>query len=175
MRSPRNSRTTRTWSLFIADLSKHPPPPLKRARAKLTGLDLRRRADRTLKSANMRIIGERVKQSGRKQVSKWRRGMLLNSFALSHTCSGIDRRDLMCGAALAALIVTLGGGARPARAQSLPAPPPEVDQLAIRVLIDSYQFAVAPSTKAGDVDIKHFGWGISPDKPPGKTLISEFG
>ena len=101
--------------------------------------------------------------------------MLLNSFALSHTCSGIDRRDLMCGAALAALIVTIGGGARPARAQSLPATPPEVDQLAIRVLIDSYQFAVAPSPKAGDVDIKHFGWGISLGKPPGKTLISEFG
>lgn len=90
-------------------------------------------------------------------------------------CSGINRRDLTCGATLAALIATIGGGVRPARAQSLPATPPEVDQLAIRVLIDSYQFAVAPSRKAGDVDIKHFGWGISLNKPPGKTLISEFG
>ncbi len=99
--------------------------------------------------------------------------MLLNSFV--HTCSGIDRRDLMRGAALAALIATVGGGVRPARAQLLPATPPEVDRLAIRVVIDSYQFAVAPSPKAGDVDIKHFGWGIGLDKPPGKTLISEFG
>src|SRR5690349_10999447 len=35
---------------------------------------------------------------------------------------------------------------------------------------DSYQFAVAPSTKARNVDIQHFGWGLG-DKP----LISKFG
>jgi 7,8-dihydropterin-6-yl-methyl-4-(beta-D-ribofuranosyl)aminobenzene 5'-phosphate synthase len=45
----------------------------------------------------------------------------------------------------------------------------------VRVVVDSYQFAVAPSRKAPNVDIEHFGWGISGDKPPGKTLISEFG
>jgi 7,8-dihydropterin-6-yl-methyl-4-(beta-D-ribofuranosyl)aminobenzene 5'-phosphate synthase len=101
--------------------------------------------------------------------------MLRNSFSISHACSGIDRRDLMCGATLAALIATIGGAARPARAQSLPGAPPEVDRLAIRVLVDSYQFAVAPSRKVGNVDIQNFGWGIGPDKPPGKTLISEFG
>jgi 7,8-dihydropterin-6-yl-methyl-4-(beta-D-ribofuranosyl)aminobenzene 5'-phosphate synthase len=52
---------------------------------------------------------------------------------------------------------------------------PEVDDLAVRVVTDSYQFAVAPSTKAEGVDIQHFGWGIGGDKPPGRTLISEFG
>ena len=26
-----------------------------------------------------------------------------------------------------------------------------------------------------NVDIQHFGWGISDDKPPDRTLISEFG
>jgi len=36
----------------------------------------------------------------------------------------------------------------------------------VRVLVDSYQFAVAPSRKLADVDIQHFGWGIS---------VSEFG
>ncbi|HUO55145.1 MAG TPA: MBL fold metallo-hydrolase, partial [Rhodoblastus sp.] len=60
-------------------------------------------------------------------------------------------------------------------AQSLPAAPPEVDQLAIRVLVDSYQFAVAPSRRVGAVEVMHFGWGIAPDRPPGRTLISEFG
>jgi len=42
-------------------------------------------------------------------------------------------------------------------------------------VVDSYQFAVAPSRKLADVDIQHFGWGVSLDKPPGRTLISEFG
>jgi 7,8-dihydropterin-6-yl-methyl-4-(beta-D-ribofuranosyl)aminobenzene 5'-phosphate synthase len=34
---------------------------------------------------------------------------------------------------------------------------------------------VAPSPKVADVGIEHFGWGIGGGKPPGKTLISEFG
>jgi 7,8-dihydropterin-6-yl-methyl-4-(beta-D-ribofuranosyl)aminobenzene 5'-phosphate synthase len=104
--------------------------------------------------------------------------MLLNQLNFSHichVCHGIDRRELMCGATLTALLVTIGGGVRPARAQSLPGAPPEIDRLAIRVLVDSYQFAVAPSRKAGNVDIANFGWGISAEQPPGKTLISEFG
>jgi 7,8-dihydropterin-6-yl-methyl-4-(beta-D-ribofuranosyl)aminobenzene 5'-phosphate synthase len=45
----------------------------------------------------------------------------------------------------------------------------------VRVVVDSYQFAVAPSRKVTDVDIEHFGWGIGSGKPPGRTLISEFG
>ncbi len=45
----------------------------------------------------------------------------------------------------------------------------------MRVVIDSYQFAVAPSKALGEVDVQHFGWGISDDKPPDRTLISEFG
>ena len=45
----------------------------------------------------------------------------------------------------------------------------------LRVVVDSYQFAVAPSRKAPNVDIEHFGWGLASGRPPGKTLISEFG
>jgi hypothetical protein len=52
---------------------------------------------------------------------------------------------------------------------------PEIDRVAVRVVVDSYQFAVAPSRKVANVDIEHFGWGIGGGKPPGKTLISEFG
>jgi 7,8-dihydropterin-6-yl-methyl-4-(beta-D-ribofuranosyl)aminobenzene 5'-phosphate synthase len=87
----------------------------------------------------------------------------------------MDRRDLMCGAALTALLATIGNGVRPARAAALTGAPPEIDRLAVRVLVDSYQFAVAPGRKVGNVELVHFGWGIGPDKPPGKTLISEFG
>ena len=34
---------------------------------------------------------------------------------------------------------------------------------------------MAAGKKVGPVDIQHFGWGLSGDKPPGRTLISEFG
>ncbi len=100
--------------------------------------------------------------------------MLRNPLNSQPYCCGVGRRELIGGAALAALLSAIGG-ARPARAQTLASPPPEVDRLAVRVLVDSYQFAVAPGRKAGDVELVHFGWGLGPDKPPGKTLISEFG
>jgi 7,8-dihydropterin-6-yl-methyl-4-(beta-D-ribofuranosyl)aminobenzene 5'-phosphate synthase len=89
----------------------------------------------------------------------------------------LNRRDMVCGggtAVLGALVASLLNGTRPARATPLVGKVPEVDALAVRVVIDSYQFAVAPSRKADDVDIQHFGWGIG-DKPPDRTLISEFG
>ncbi|MGB8275392.1 MAG: MBL fold metallo-hydrolase [Alphaproteobacteria bacterium] len=90
----------------------------------------------------------------------------------------VCRRDVLCGggaAVLGVMMVTLLGGAKPLRAQGITGPVPEVDHLSIRVVVDSYQIAVVPSTKAGDVEIEHFGWGIGGGKPPGKTLVSEFG
>jgi 7,8-dihydropterin-6-yl-methyl-4-(beta-D-ribofuranosyl)aminobenzene 5'-phosphate synthase len=101
--------------------------------------------------------------------------MLRGAQKLFFTCGCVDRRDLVCGATMAALIASIGGGVRPARAQALSGPPPEIDRLAVRVLVDSYQFAVAPGRKVGNVELVHFGWGLGPDKPPGRTLISEFG
>ena len=65
-------------------------------------------------------------------------------------------------------------GARPARAAALTGSVPEVDRLAVRVLIDSYQFAVTPSTKAGNVEIQRYGFALS-DQPPRKAILSEFG
>jgi 7,8-dihydropterin-6-yl-methyl-4-(beta-D-ribofuranosyl)aminobenzene 5'-phosphate synthase len=93
-------------------------------------------------------------------------------------CNAMHRRDVLCsgGAAMFGTIVaTLMGGAKPVRAATISGSVPEVDRVAVRVLVDSYQFAVAPSRKVANVDIEHFGWGIGPNKPPGKTLISEFG
>jgi 7,8-dihydropterin-6-yl-methyl-4-(beta-D-ribofuranosyl)aminobenzene 5'-phosphate synthase len=90
----------------------------------------------------------------------------------------ISRRDVVCGGGatlFAALIASLLGGSRPVRAEAISGSVPEVDALAVRVVTDSYQFAVAPSRTAGSVEIQHFGWGIGADKPPGRTLISEFG
>src|SRR4051812_3985264 len=90
----------------------------------------------------------------------------------------LHRRDVLCGGGAAlfgTLVATLLGGARPARAEAIAGSMPEVDRVAVRVVIDSYQIAVAPSAKAGSVDIERFGWGLAPDQPPGRTLISEFG
>jgi 7,8-dihydropterin-6-yl-methyl-4-(beta-D-ribofuranosyl)aminobenzene 5'-phosphate synthase len=93
-------------------------------------------------------------------------------------CQAIDRREVVCGAGAAVfggLLTGLLGGSKPVRAQTLTGPLPEVDQVAVRILIDSYQFAVAPSWKAGTVEIQHFGWGLGSDHPPDRTLVSEFG
>jgi len=90
----------------------------------------------------------------------------------------INRRHVVCGggaATFSAMIAALLGGAKPVRAEPISGAVPDVDGLAVRVVIDSYQFAVAPSRKSDLVEIQHFGWGISADKPPGRTLISEFG
>jgi 7,8-dihydropterin-6-yl-methyl-4-(beta-D-ribofuranosyl)aminobenzene 5'-phosphate synthase len=89
----------------------------------------------------------------------------------------VDRRDILCGGGatlLSAMLAALLGGAKPAGAAPILGPVPEVDRVTVSAIVDNYQFAVAPNTKVGNVDIRRFGWGLS-DKPPGKTLISEFG
>ncbi|WP_024515452.1 MBL fold metallo-hydrolase [Bradyrhizobium sp. Tv2a-2] len=93
-------------------------------------------------------------------------------------CNAIDRRDVVCGGGAAlfgAVVASLIGSAKPVRAETIAGKVPEIDRAAVRVVVDSYQFAVAPSRKNADVEIEHFGWGIGAGKPPGKTLISEFG
>jgi 7,8-dihydropterin-6-yl-methyl-4-(beta-D-ribofuranosyl)aminobenzene 5'-phosphate synthase len=93
-------------------------------------------------------------------------------------CDSLDRRDVLCGggaAVFSTIVATLIGDAKPVRAEAISGSVPEIDRVAVRVVVDSYQFAVAPSRKVRNVDIEHFGWGIGSDKPPGKTLISEFG
>ena len=88
------------------------------------------------------------------------------------------RRHLLCGGGaliFGAMLASLLGGSKPVRAQAIAGTVPEVDALSVRVVVDSYQFAVAPSKKMGSVDVQHFGWGLSKVKPPSHTLISEFG
>ncbi|MBR0698250.1 MBL fold metallo-hydrolase, partial [Bradyrhizobium lablabi] len=93
-------------------------------------------------------------------------------------CNAIHRRDVVCGggaALFSAVVAALIGSGKPLRAETVAGKVPEIDRVAVRVVVDIYQFAVAPSRKASDVEIEHFGWGIGGGKPPGKTLISEFG
>lgn len=87
--------------------------------------------------------------------------------------SNLSRRRVVCGggaAIFSSLVGGLLGGARPARAQALRMPVPEVDHLAVRVVTDSYQLAISPNTRVGDVDIQRFSV-----PPAGKSLLGEFG
>ncbi|HWY84568.1 MAG TPA: MBL fold metallo-hydrolase [Roseiarcus sp.] len=89
----------------------------------------------------------------------------------------IGRRGVVYGggaAAIGAVLDSYFGALKPARAQEATRAPPEIDRLAVRVLVDSYQIAVAPSFKRENVDVERFGWALG-EAPPSKALISEFG
>jgi 7,8-dihydropterin-6-yl-methyl-4-(beta-D-ribofuranosyl)aminobenzene 5'-phosphate synthase len=90
----------------------------------------------------------------------------------------ISRRDALCGGGagvLTAIVAALLGDTKPVRAETMTGSVPEIDALAVRVVVDSYQFAVAPGRTQEGLEIQHFGWGIHKDSPPGRTLVSEFG
>jgi 7,8-dihydropterin-6-yl-methyl-4-(beta-D-ribofuranosyl)aminobenzene 5'-phosphate synthase len=94
------------------------------------------------------------------------------------THEDLHRRQVLCGSGafvFAAMIASLLGDSKPVRAQTIAGSVPEVDSLSVLVVIDSYQFAVAAGKKMGSVDVQHFGWGLSGNEPPDRTLISEFG
>jgi 7,8-dihydropterin-6-yl-methyl-4-(beta-D-ribofuranosyl)aminobenzene 5'-phosphate synthase len=87
---------------------------------------------------------------------------------------GLCRRELMCtggAATFGSMVASLLGGARAAHAAPAMGAIPEVDRVSVRVVVDSYQFAVTPSTKAGAVEIQRFGWVLG-DELPGKTQLS---
>lgn len=91
--------------------------------------------------------------------------------------SFLDRRDVMRGGAsltFGALTSLLFQSAKPALAAPLDGGAPEVDQLIVRIVTDSYQMATAPDAKIANVDIKRFGFALG-DHPPGKAILSEFG
>jgi 7,8-dihydropterin-6-yl-methyl-4-(beta-D-ribofuranosyl)aminobenzene 5'-phosphate synthase len=95
-----------------------------------------------------------------------------------HNDLPMQRRQVLCGggaALFSVMIASLLSGAKPVRAEAISSNVPEIDGVAVRIVTDSYQFAVAPSKKLNNVDIQHFGWGIGGGKPPGRTLVSEFG
>src|SRR6266516_5679028 len=82
-------------------------------------------------------------------------------------CDEVGRREFVCGGGagvLSVILATLLGGSKPVRAEAVTGSVPELDRVAVRIVIDSYQFAVAPSRKLHSLDVQHFGWGLS-DKP----------
>ena len=94
----------------------------------------------------------------------------------SEHCS-VNRRSVLCGggaAMLGIIVASLIGRNTPARAATITGSVPEVDRLSVRSVIDSYQIAVAPSSKVGNLEIQRFGWALN-DQPPAKAIVSEFG
>jgi 7,8-dihydropterin-6-yl-methyl-4-(beta-D-ribofuranosyl)aminobenzene 5'-phosphate synthase len=88
-----------------------------------------------------------------------------------------DRRDVVRkggAAAFGAIAAWLTAGVSPVRAEGLTQSVPVIDRLTVSVVIDSYQIAVAPDVKVGNVTIKRFVFTLS-DQPPGKAIASEFG
>jgi 7,8-dihydropterin-6-yl-methyl-4-(beta-D-ribofuranosyl)aminobenzene 5'-phosphate synthase len=70
---------------------------------------------------------------------------------------GLRRRDLLCGggaAALAAVVSSLIGESKAAVAEAVAGPVPEVDRVAVRVVIDSYQIAIAPNASTENVEVQ---------------------
>jgi len=89
----------------------------------------------------------------------------------------MHRRAVLCGggsAVLGMIVTALIGHNKPARAAAISGAVPEVDRLLVRSVVDSYQIAVAPGSKVGNVEIQRFGWALS-DQPPSRAIVSEFG
>ena len=87
------------------------------------------------------------------------------------------RRQFLGAAGVTALGSVFGGmlaGIKPARAQALSGPVPEVDRLAIRVVTDSYHHAFEPTRKVGDMEMQRFAFALS-KQPPKKALQNEWG
>ena len=87
------------------------------------------------------------------------------------------RRHFLGAAGVTALGSVFGGmlvGIKPARAQSLSGPVPEVDRLAIRVVTDSYHHAFEASRKVGDMQMERVGFPFTKE-PPKKVLQNEWG
>src|SRR5262245_17264031 len=107
--------------------------------------------------------------------SRWCEG--IGVMAIDHHDDTPHRRRILCGGGatvFAAMMGSLLGGSKPTHAQAIAGRVPDVDRLSVRIVVDSYQFAVAAGKKMGPVDVQHFGWGLG-SEPPGRTLISEFG
>ena len=65
-------------------------------------------------------------------------------------CDEVGRREFVCGGGagvLSVILATLLAGSKPVRAEAVAGSAPELDSVAVRIVVDSYQFAVAPSRK----------------------------
>jgi 7,8-dihydropterin-6-yl-methyl-4-(beta-D-ribofuranosyl)aminobenzene 5'-phosphate synthase len=91
----------------------------------------------------------------------------------------MSRRGLLCAGGagfVTALIGTLAGSSRTARAQVLASKPPEVDSVAVRIVTDNQIIKWIPTEKRDGLTIERRpGGNLSPDAPPSVDLVAEWG
>jgi 7,8-dihydropterin-6-yl-methyl-4-(beta-D-ribofuranosyl)aminobenzene 5'-phosphate synthase len=88
-----------------------------------------------------------------------------------------DRRHVVQGGAaitLSTIASWLFANSTPLKAQTISGKAPEIDDLTVTVLVDSYQVAVGQDSKIGNLAIKRFGFAVG-EAPPGPAIASEFG
>ena len=105
--------------------------------------------------------------------------MLFNACNCPPTSSGVSRRDLICCAGVgfvSALVGTLAGSGRVARARALGSDVPEIDRLAVTVVTDTQIIKFIPTEKRNDLTIERRPAGnVRPDAPPRADLVGEWG
>src|SRR5712691_4296712 len=93
--------------------------------------------------------------------------------------SGVSRRDLICGGGagfVSALVGTLAGSGRTARAQAVGSRVPEVDRLAVTIVTDTQIIKFIPTEKRNGLTIGRRPAGnVRPDAPPRADLVGEWG
>jgi 7,8-dihydropterin-6-yl-methyl-4-(beta-D-ribofuranosyl)aminobenzene 5'-phosphate synthase len=88
-----------------------------------------------------------------------------------------SRREAMCAGGagmMAAMFGGLLGVANGVRAEPVKGAVPVVDKLAVRVVTDSYQLALAPSTSIAGVKVERFSFPVTAERPK-RSVLSEFG
>ena len=82
------------------------------------------------------------------------RGLRLRPMLTEPRKQNVYRRDVLCGSGafvFGVLVASLLRGSKPVYAQPIASDVPEVDRVSVRVVTDSYQFAVAVGKKTGSV------------------------
>ena len=67
------------------------------------------------------------------------------------------------------------GSSKPVKAEAISGSVPELDSVAVRVVVDSYQFAVAPSRKSWQCGYPTLRLGHWGRQATGQDTVSEFG
>jgi 7,8-dihydropterin-6-yl-methyl-4-(beta-D-ribofuranosyl)aminobenzene 5'-phosphate synthase len=104
--------------------------------------------------------------------------MLFGSCNCISRPSSLSRRGLLCAGGagfVSALVSTMIGSARTARAQPLGEAVPEVDRLKVRIVTDNIVRQFVPSQKIDGLTTERSGGNQTPDAPPRTTLVGEWG
>jgi 7,8-dihydropterin-6-yl-methyl-4-(beta-D-ribofuranosyl)aminobenzene 5'-phosphate synthase len=92
---------------------------------------------------------------------------------------GVSRRELICGGGagfVSALVGTLVGSGRTARAQALGSRVPEVDRVVVTIVTDTQIIKFLPTEKRDGLTIERKPGGyLSKDAPPSVELMGEWG